>query len=191
MLSRHPDERHMPNAWTALIAGFALAIVASGGILAQRLSRGDLKLALAAHVLLTVAVLALAQTEGRPTSKTALSPRFVAQLLGATLGIVLAHYVLQSSRLGATPWLSERPAQFMNDAIAVFAPLAVVWASSRRPPNTTVLVSTLLLVTAYRMTGFMWHLDAARFSFTVQDFVTGEFAGSVLGVATFRLLVPV
>lgn len=191
MLSSHSDARGMPpNTWMGLIAGFALAIVACGGILAQRLSRGDLKLALVGHVFLTLAVLGVAKTEARPSLRNGFPSKLVAQLLGGALGILVAHYVLRSSAWGAMPWLSERPAQFMNDAVAVFAPLAVVWASSRRPPNTAVLVCALLLVTAYRMTGFMWHLDSARFSFTVQDFVTGEFAGSVLGVAAFRLLVP-
>jgi hypothetical protein len=78
----------------------------------------------------------------------------------------------------------------VNDAVAVFAPLAVVWAANRRPPNTRVLVSTLVLVTLYRATSFMWHLDAASFTYTVQDFVTGEFAGSAIGVAAFKLLFP-
>ena len=78
---------------------------------------------------------------------------------------------------------------FVCQALLV-ALLAVVWAASRRPPNTRVLVSVLLVATLYRATGFMWHLDGARFTYTVQDFVTGEFASSAIGIAAFRLFFP-
>jgi hypothetical protein len=123
-----------------------------------------------------------------PRPGAAPSPGLTAQIVGASLGIVVAHSLLRSSSLGGVAWLSERPAQFVNDAVAVFAPLAIVWASSRRPPNTAVLAATLVLVTAYRMTGSMWHVDTAHFSYTVQDLVTGELAGSALGISAFRLL---
>jgi hypothetical protein len=178
-----------PDTWIGLVTGFAVAMVACGGILAQRLSRGDLKAALVAHLLLTVAVLGVMRAE-RPEAREASAYKLVAQILGATGGIVVAHAALRTSPSLALPWLSERPAQFVNDAVAVFAPLTVVWAANRRPPNTRVLVSTLVLVTFYRATSFMWHLDAASFTYTVQDFVTGEFAGSAIGVAAFKLVFP-
>lgn len=165
------------------MAGFAVALVACGGILAERLSRGDVAIAVVAHVLLTVAVLAVMRGGHREDGSTS---QLGAQAVGAILAIALAHGLLRTSGLGAEPWLSEHPAQFVNDAVAVFAPLAVVWAANRRPPSTVILVATLLVVTAYRATGFMWHLDHGSFAYSVQDFVTGEFAGSAVGVATFR-----
>jgi len=179
-----------PAVWKGLLAGFAIAVVASGGIVLQRLTRGDVKTALFGHVLLTITVLAVMCSDRELEPSSFFSPRLALQVVGATTGIVVAHCLLRASKLGAVPWLSERPGQFVNDAVAVFAPLAIVWAAKRRPPNTVVLVSTLTLVTAYRATGSMWHLDTAAFSYTVQDFVTGELAGSALGIATFRLLMP-
>jgi hypothetical protein len=191
MTASGPDvQPSPPGGWVGLVTGFAVAMIACGGILSQRLSRGDLKTAFVAHVLLTIAVLAALRSERVTARDECFSPKLVAQFVGGIAGIVVAHCILQSSGLGAVPWLSERPAQFVNDVVAVFAPLAIVRAANRRPPSTLVLVITLALVTAYRATGFWWHLDAARFSYTVQDFVTGEFASSALGIATFRLLVP-
>ena len=191
MIASDPDARSSPpGMWAGLVTGFAVAMVACGGILAQRLSRGDIRSALVAHVLLTITILVVMRSERVRTENEALPSRLATQFLGGTAGIVLAHWLLRSSGWGAVPWLSEGPAQFVNDGVAVFAPLAIVWAANRRPPSTVVLVSTLVLVTAYRATGFLWHLDAARFSYTVQDFVTGELAGSALGIAAFRLLVP-
>ncbi|HEY8077472.1 MAG TPA: hypothetical protein VIF62_25275 [Labilithrix sp.] len=159
----------------------ALALVASGGVLAQRLSRGDMRTALAVQVMVTTAVLVL--------SRARIPHRacFVAQAIGAACGILVAHTALQASHFGALPWISERPAQYVNDAVAVFAPLAVVWACARRPPSTAIVAVTLGLVTAYRVTGFMWHLDAATFALPVQDLVARECACSALGVTLFRL----
>jgi hypothetical protein len=171
-----------PTHLSSFTSGFAVAMIACGGILAQRLTRGDVRVALVAQLLLTATLLVVARL-GASKAATV--------VVGGVLGILLAHSVVRTSSIGALPWLCERPAQLVNDAVAVFAPLAIVWASSRRPPNTLVVAATLLLVTAYRATASAWHLDGAVFSYSVQDLVTTEFAGSALGVAAFRLLVPV
>jgi hypothetical protein len=189
--SRLPDARlPPPGHLLSFTAGFGVAMVACGGILAERLSRGNIRVALVAQLSLTAALLVVARSQGRAADRGIGASKAATLVVGAALGIVLAHSIVRASSIGTVPWLSERPAQFVNDAVAVFAPLAIVWASSRRPPNTLVLAATLILVTAYRATGFMWHLDAASFSYSVQDLVTGEFAGSALGVTAFRLLTP-
>jgi hypothetical protein len=174
-----------------LAAGFAVALVACGGVLAARVSRGDLTVALAAHIALTIAMLTMLRPQWSGCARDRVAAmRLTVQIVGAAAAIVLAHAGVREFATRAFPWLSERPCQLVNDAVVVFAPLAVVWASSRHRPSTPVLVATLLLVSAYRLTASLWHLDAARYSYSVQDFVTGEFAGLALGVATFRLLVP-
>jgi hypothetical protein len=190
MTSQHPGVAPSPGVLFSFGAGVALAMVACGGLCAARISQGSFSVAVVAHLLATVAVVAIMSRQGRvgASSAHATAARVAAQVVGASIGIVVAHSLLRSSSFGAVPWLSERPAQFVNDAVAVFAPLAIVWASSRRPPNTAVLVATLVLVTAYRFTASMWHVDTAHFSYTVQDLVTGEFAGSALGISAFRLL---
>jgi hypothetical protein len=170
-----------PTHLSSFTSGFAVAMIACGGILAERLTRGDIRVAFVAQLLLTATLLVVVRLGASRTATV---------VVGAVLGIVLAHSVVRSSPIAALPWLCERPAQLVNDAVAVFAPLAIVWASSRRPPNTLVVAATLVLVTAYRATASVWHLDAAVFSYSVQDLVTTEFAGSALGVAAFRLLAP-
>lgn len=176
--------------WRSLAAGFVLAVVACGGVVAERLSRGDMRIALAAHVILTIAVIAMVKTERRTPAGVALgSSTFAVQLVGAAAGIVLVHCVLRSIWLGVLPWLSERPGQLVNDAVAVVAPLALVRASCRRPPSTPIFLSTFAFVTVYRLTACFWHFDAGHFTCTIQDLVTAEIAGSALGIATFKLLV--
>lgn len=181
-----------PGTVLSFTAGLGVALVACGGLLAARLSLGDVKIGVLAQVLLTLALVAVMHGQGRPVAARSwfVASKIAAQVVGAALGIAIAHFVIRSSSLAAVPWLSERPAQLVNDFVAVFAPLAVVWASSRRPPSTLALVATLAVVTAYRATGFMWHLDGAAFSYSVQDLVTGEFAGSAIGITAFRLLAP-
>jgi len=169
----------------------ALALVASGGVLAQRLSRGDVRTALIAQLLATSVALFVFRAQIRRQNE-ATNGRLAClalQCVGASCGIVTAHALLHASPYGALPWLSEQPAQFVNDAVAVFAPLAVIWASVRRPPKTAVLVLTLGVVTAYRVTAFLWHHDAATFALPVQDLVSREFAGSAIGITIFRHLV--
>jgi hypothetical protein len=177
-------------ALSCFTAGVALALVASGGVVAQRLSRGDVRAAVAAQALVTIAAILVFQAQIRRLVSELFSTRacLVAQVVGAACGIVIAHSALHATRYGALPWLSERPAQFVNDAVAVFAPMAVIWASARRPPSTMILAVTLGLVTAYRMTAFLWHLDDATFALPIQDLVAREFAGSALGITVFRAL---
>lgn len=181
-----------PGAFFTFTAGFVLAMVTCGGLLAQRVSRGDVHVAAIAHIILTCAVMLFAYgvRHYRELELSEVAPRIALQLVGAGLGIAVAHGMLQSSSLGAAPWLCERPLQLVNDAVAVFVPIALVWAATRRPPNTSVLVATLVIVTIYRLTGTYWHLDAGAFQHTVQELVTIELAGAALGVTAFQLLVP-
>lgn len=161
---------------TSFLATFALALVACGGILAQRLSGGSLVAALAAQFLLTLAAVAIARLE---------SLSLGAQILGGLTCILAVHLGLL---LFSHPALVEAPAQLVNDVVAVFAPIAIVRAARTQPPSTAVVVGTLAAVALYRFTGSMWHLDPKTLEVSVQDLVTGEFAGSALGVTMFRLM---
>jgi hypothetical protein len=172
------------SAPSAFTAGFVFALVACGGVLAERLTHGDPRIAAVVHVLFTAAVLVIA------ARRDATAANIVAQLVGASFGIVVAHALVRSQSFAAPPWLSERPAQLVNDAVVVFAPLAIVAASTRRPPSTLALVVILSLVTLYRLTAPLWHLDAGDFRYTVQELVTVELACAALGLAAFRWFVP-
>ena len=146
------------SAPAAFAAGFSFALVVCAGVLAERVSRGALDVAVFAQTVTTLAALCV------------------------------AHAAVRSSSVADSGLLVERPAQLVNDAVAVFAPLAIIWASSRRPPSTLALAATLLVVIAYHASGSAWHLDAGRFDHSVQDLVTAQLGASTVGVTTLRVV---
>ncbi len=111
----------------------------------------------------------------------------VAQVLGAAVGIALVHATLRREVVGAMPWLSERPAQLVNDVVAVSGLLALVWASASRL-DTRIFVIALLVMTAYRATASAWHLDHAPHGFqtTIQELVVAQFVAAAIGLLVFR-----
>jgi hypothetical protein len=114
----------------------------------------------------------------------------VPQALGAVVGIVVVHLLLRREALGALPWLSERPAQFVNDAVAVAGFLALVWAVTDGL-DAKLLFLAFAGVTLYRVTAPLWHLDHAPggFQTSVQELVVAQFVGAALAVGLFRTAV--
>jgi hypothetical protein len=112
---------------------------------------------------------------------------FASQVAGATAGIVAVHVLLRREALTVLPWLSERPAQLVNDAVAVAVLLALVWASANGL-DARLLVLAFLGVTLYRATGPMWHLDHAPGGFraSVQQLVVAQLVAAALAVGLFR-----
>ena len=177
--------RSSAAALTVFVAGAAFAMVTSTGLVEERSSSGSLNVAVVANALVTLAailVLGLVQRRVAISGRTLLPQAF-----GAACGIAVVHLALRMGLLVAPSWLSERPAQFMNDAVAVFSTLTVVWACARRL-DLRLLVGALLLVTAYRVTAPFWHLDVAPrgFTFRVQDFVLAQFVGAALALPLYR-----
>lgn len=166
-------------------AGFLVAIATSGGLVGERLSEGDLRVAVVMNALITsVSVFALFLTARWDGARP--GQFFFRQALGALLGIGLVHLVLRGSLLGA-PWLSERPAQLVNDLVAVFGALVLVWAASRRVDARVLLVG-VGLVSAYRASASHWHLDQAPHGFvlTIQQLVVMQLFGVALAMIVFR-----
>lgn len=169
----------------AVGSGLLLALITSGGILGERISGGDVLVALGVNVLVTsVSILVLLVTLER---RRGLS--FLAQGAGAVLGIALVHLLVHLRLTAELPWLSERPAQLVNDATAVAATLILVWACAKQL-DARVLIGAFLLVTAYRATAGHWHLDRAPggFELTVQQLVVIQFAASAFGMLLFTHL---
>lgn len=166
-------------------AGFLVAIATSGGLVGERLSEGDVRVAVTMNALITsVSVFALILTARWDGAR----PRqfFVRQALGALVGIGVVHLMLRGSIVSA-PWLSERPAQLVNDLVAVFGVLVLVWAASRRVDARVLLVG-VGLVSAYRASASRWHLDQAPhgFSLTIQQLVVMQLLGVALAMVVFR-----
>jgi hypothetical protein len=172
---------------SVIALGLLLALVTSGGLLGERLSVGSLRVTLAINALVTcVAILVLVLTEKHAGAHGAAG--FLPLALGAALGIALVHLALRAGIVDGAPWMSERPAQFVNDAVLVAALLGVVCASLRDfQPG--VLVAALFLLTAYRMTAALWHLDVAPHGFTipVQDSVVADVVAAAFALPVYRV----
>jgi hypothetical protein len=166
--------------------GLLLALATSGAIAGERITRGAFDVAILANAATTsVAILATILSIGAHRSRTLAT--LVSQGLGAVVGIVLVHALLHREALAVVPWLSERPAQFVNDAVAVSGILALVWASADGL-DTGLLVLTFLGITAYRATSSIWHLDHAPGGFhaSVQELVVAQFVAAALALGLFR-----
>jgi glycerol uptake facilitator-like aquaporin len=180
---------------TAEAVGTALLLVAvvGSGIMAQRLSDGNVAIALLANAIATGGALVAIILAFRPISGAHLNPAvtladawrkgiswrdvpwyIAAQLLGAVAGAVLANLMFglpavffsHHSRSGAPQWLGE--------FIATFGLLAVIWgcAGSRRE-------ATPYAVAAY-MVGAYWFTSSTSFAnpaVTIARSLSDTFAG--------------
>jgi hypothetical protein len=182
--------------------GLLIALATSAGIAGERITQGALGVALCANAATTaVALLVLfLMVRGEPIfsvahggnqrGRTARFHRltvFAPQVCGAVLGVLLVHLLLRREALGILPWLSERPAQLVNDTVAVAGFLVLVWASAGGL-DARLLVLAFVGVTLYRVTSPMWHLDHAPGGFhtSVQELVVAQFVGAALAVGLFR-----
>jgi hypothetical protein len=178
-----------PISSTALaylfVAGTALGLVTSVGIVEERLSAGSPTIALVVNALVSgsaLLVLALVQRR-RPLSVEVIT----SELLGAATGVLLVHAAVRGGLVSAPYWLAERPPQLVNDVVAVLSTLLLVWACARRV-DLRFLVGALLVVTAYRATAGLWHLDLPPrpFALRVQDIVIMQFVAAALALPLYR-----
>lgn len=196
------------------LTGLLFAVVISLGILGERLAPGNVWIVTAANVIgATAALLVLAFTfrpfltrfdaaalpAGSSLQQRRARAMIFAQALGAALGVVGVHLILRSSALAARPWLSERPAQLVNDVVAVFGALTLIWSCARRPFGALAGLVGLGLALAYALTSSRWHLDApppssalalsASFrSVSIQLAVLAQLACTAIATTTFRRL---
>lgn len=165
----------------AFALGLLLSLVASGGILGERVVLGRLTVGVVSTAAATVAVMLAG-----PASRRA---PVVPQLLGAVAGIALVHVLLRHGMLGTFPWLSEAPPQLVNDAVAVAGLLALTWAcAGELDPGK--LLAALVLATLYRATAPMWHVDHVQGTLqaTVQQFVVAQLVAVACAVGVYRAL---
>jgi len=181
--------RRSPVRSTALasvfVAGTGLGLVTSAGIVEERLSAGSPAVAVVVNALVSgSAILVLALVQRR----VHLSSLIVAwQLLGAVVGVLLVHLAVRAGAVPTPYWLAERPPQLVNDTVAVLSTLLLVWACAQRL-DLRVLLTALLLVTGYRVTAGLWHLDLPPhgFALRVQDIVIAQFVAAALALPLYR-----
>ena len=182
------------EALTELVAtAFLLIAVVGSGIMAERLCGGNVGLALLANAIATggaltalilafgpqsgahmnpVVTLAAAATEGLRWH--AVPPYIAAQLIGAILGVWLAHIMFdlpvwqlsQHVRTGLPQWVAE--------IIATFGLLTVIWGCrAHREPVTAFAVAAYI-------TGAYWFTASTSFAnpaVTIARALTDTFAG--------------
>lgn len=151
--------------------GFLVAAVVGSGIMAERLSAGNIALALLANTIATgAALVALILAFGRisgahlnpaVTLADALEngipwpevPAYIAaQCLGGILGTATAHLMFGQALFSLSRHPRSGPAQVFSEFIATFGLLAVIWGSSKLRANTVPFAVGAYITAAYWFT---------------------------------------
>jgi glycerol uptake facilitator-like aquaporin len=185
----------LPRRLTAEAIGtaFLLAAIVGSGIMAERLSGGNIALALLANTVATAAALfALIVTFG-PVSGAHFNPAVTiadawqgglrwqdvpayvsGQVFGAIVGVWIAHamfaerlFMLSQHARGGSP-------QLVSEFVATFGLLSVIWGCSRRRPDTVPFAVAAYIAAAY------WFTASTSFANPAVTFarsLTDTFAG--------------
>jgi glycerol uptake facilitator-like aquaporin len=155
----------------ALGTALLLATVIGSGIMGERLSGGNVALALLANTLATGAgLVALILTFG-PISGAHFNPAvtladavqggttwrdvpayLLAQLGGAFAGAALAHGMFSEPLFSASTHARAGGAQLLSEFVATFGLLGVIWANVRRRPQVTPFAVGAYITAAYWFT---------------------------------------
>lgn len=155
----------------ALGTALLLAIVIGSGIMGERLSGGNVALALLGNTLATGAGLVVLITIFGPLSGAHFNPVVTlvfairremgwqaatsytaAQLVGAILGVWCAHAMFAESILQVSTKLRDGPAQVFSEFIATFGLIFAILASLRFRPEATPMIVGLYITAAYWFT---------------------------------------
>jgi glycerol uptake facilitator-like aquaporin len=200
-----------------------LATVVGSGIMGERLAGGNAALALLANTLATGAGLVALILAFRPISGAHFNPvvtladawqggfpwravpgYLAAQLLGAVLGVVLAHLMFAEPAL-LTPSTHVRagPSQFLSEVVATFGLLAVIWSCARRRPAAAPFAVGAYITAAYWFTASTSFANpavtlarATTNTFAgirpsdAPAFVVAQLIGAAAATALFRWLLP-
>jgi hypothetical protein len=188
------------------LAGLILGTISSAAILADRIARGDSWVVMTTDAVVAAsAVVVLAITfrwsfeSFRPDAgASAQAPgrllgAISAHAAGAVLGVLLVHLALHSSPLRACQWLCERPPQLVNDFVAAFGAIALIWTCARQPVGALSSLLVVGIAVIYSFTSSRWHLDAwgdallrgSQRSISVQTAVLVQLAATAVGVSVF------
>lgn len=172
---------------------FLLAAVVGSGIMGERLSGGNVAIALLANTLATGAMLvALILTFG-PISGAHFNPAvtladasqgglawrevpgyLAAQLVGAFAGVATAHLMFSEAVFSASRHVRSGGAQFFSEFVATFGLLCVIWACARLRSSAVPFA-----VGAY-ITGAYWFTASTSFAnpaVTLARSASNTFAG--------------
>ena len=189
----------------ALGTALLLAVVIGSGVMAERLSGGNLAIALLANTLATVAGLYILIEVFGPISGAHFNPAVslvmagrselpwsqfgpyvVAQLLGAVLGAMLAHAMFDMTVLQFSTKVRSGPGQWLAEAVATFGLLLVVL---RAPASRVAAMVAAYIGAAYWFTASTSFANpAAAFGRMFSDSFAGIAPSSVLGFVASELI---
>jgi glycerol uptake facilitator-like aquaporin len=183
------------RAVTAEFLGSALllAAVVGSGIMGERLSSGNVAIALLANSLATgAALVALLLTFG-PLSGGHFNPvvsladasqhglpwgrvpgYLLAQVAGALLGVIVAHLMFGEPLLSASQHERRGPAQVISEFIATFGLVSIVWGVSRTHAALVPVAVAAYITSAYWFTA---STSFANPAVTIARSFTNTFAG--------------
>jgi glycerol uptake facilitator-like aquaporin len=175
--------------------GTALLLIAvvGSGIMAERLSGGNMALALLANAIATGAALAVLITIFAPLSGAHFNPAVslyfllrrdmtkidaafyaVTQLLSAILGVWLAHLMFALPVLEVSTHYRDGPSQFLSEIIATLALLLAIAGGRAFAPQSTPILVALVITAAYWFTA---STSFANPAVTIARALTDSFAG--------------
>jgi glycerol uptake facilitator-like aquaporin len=207
----------------ALGTALLLATVVGSGIMGEQLAGGNVALALLANTIATGAgLVALILTFG-PISGAHFNPvvsladawqgglpwrevpaYLAAQLVGAPLGVALAHLMFdRPALLAASAHVRAGQGQFLSEVVATFGLLSVIWACARRRPTAAPFAVGAYITAAYWFTASTSFANpAVTFARALTDtfagirpqdapaFMVAQLIGAAAATALFRWLLP-
>ena len=170
-----------------------LAAVVGSGIMGERLAGGNVAIALLANTLATGAALVVLILALGPISGAHLNPAVTmvelaerrlapahaiaymgAQLLGAVLGVMLAHGMFEEPLLSLSTKVRAGPAQLLAEVVATFGLVMVIAGVSRHRPAAVPAAVGLYIASAYWFTA---STSFANPAVTLARSLTNTFAG--------------
>jgi glycerol uptake facilitator-like aquaporin len=207
----------------ALGTALLVAVVVGSGIMAEHLAHGDDAMALLANTLATGAGLyaiisALAPVSGAhlnpavtaamawkgDLSRRDVAPYVAAQVAGGVIGTAAAHVMFGHEVLAWSTHARAGGFQMFSEGVATFGLLAVIWAVSRRRPDSVASAVGAYITAAYWFTASTSFANPAvtvarclTDTFTgirpvdVPGFIAAQLVGALLATALVTWLVPV
>ena len=199
-----------------------LATVVGSGIMGARLANGTVGLALLANAIATGAMLAvlilifgplsgahfnpivsLAEACRRNLRWSDLAPFTLAQLMGAIVGVWIAHIMFDQPVLEISDTIRTGPSQWFSEAVASFGLLLTIFGCMASAPKAVPYAVGLYITAAYWFTASTSFANPAvtvarAFSDTfagiapqnVGAFVAAQIAGTIAAIALRRWLWP-
>ena len=187
----HPLQRRIAAEFIG--TSFLLAAVVGSGIMAERLSGGNVALALLCNTIATGAALVTLILTFGPISGAHLNPAvtvadavsggfawrhvpayLAAQIAGAFTGVAAAHLMFSLPLVSISTHIRSGPAQLFSEFVATFGLLAVIWGCSRTRPTAVPFAVGAYITAAYWFTA---STSFANPAVTLARALTNTFAG--------------